>query len=116
VLLDGGGAGSEVDELVVRDRRHLSADGIVVPVIVLDRTTGEMESTPEIVTRGVLDSEGRADLIEEAGRVVADAVSSRGADESDLGLTRERVRLELRRFFKRRMQKRPIVIPVVMEV
>jgi ribonuclease J len=115
VLLDGG-PGSEVDELVVRDRRHLSADGIVVPVIVLDRTTGRMESAPEIVTRGVLDSEGRADLMEEAGRIVMDAVSQRETDETDIGITRERVRMELRRFFKKRMQKRPMVIPVVMEV
>jgi ribonuclease J len=115
ILLDRSG-GAEVEEVVVRDRRHLSSDGIVVPVIVLDRQTGRMESAPEIVTRGVVDSEGRPDLMEEAARLVTETVESRSLDEVDIGLTRERVRLELRRFFKKRTQKRPMVIPVVMEV
>jgi ribonuclease J len=115
ILLDRSGGG-EVEEVVVRDRRHLSADGIVVPVIVLDRLTGRMESPPEIVTRGVVDSEGRSALMEDAGRLVAETVESRSLEKADIGLTRERVRLELRRFFKKRTQKRPMVIPVVMEV
>jgi ribonuclease J len=114
-LLDSG-AGA-VEEIVVRDRRHLSSEGIVVPVIVLDKQTGRMESAPEIVTRGVFDAEERGDLLEEAGRLVAASVDSRPAEElADPALTRERVRGELRRFFRRRAQRRPVVIPVVMEV
>jgi ribonuclease J len=113
VLLDRSGS-SEIDDVVLRDRRHLSADGIVVPIVVVDRHTGRLESPPEIVTRGFVDSLERADLLEEATRLVADAVESR--EEADPGVTRERVRLELRRFFKKRTQRRPMVIPVVMEV
>jgi ribonuclease J len=104
--------------VVVRDRRHLSAEGIVVPVVVLDRQTGQMESAPEIVTRGFVDAEERgAELLEDAGRLVAEAVASRPEEERhDPALIRERVRQELRRFFRRRTQRRPMVIPVVMEV
>jgi ribonuclease J len=116
VLLDRSGM-EGLEEVVVRDRRHLSSEGIVVPVIVLDKQTGRLESVPEIVTRGFVDAEGRADMLEEAGRLLADAVSGRPPEEHhDPGLTRERVRQELRRFFRKHTQRRPMVIPVVMEV
>jgi ribonuclease J len=116
VLLDRGGA-SEIEDLVVRDRRHLSSEGIVVPIVVVDRQTGHLESAPEIVTRGIVDVEAAAELAEEAGRLLAGAMDARPAEERlDADLTRERVRDTLRRFYRRRTQRRPMVIPVVMEV
>jgi ribonuclease J len=116
ILLDRSGT-EGLEEVVVRDRRHLSADGIVVPVIVVDRETGRVESPPEIVTRGFVDSEGRAELIEEAGRLLVQTVEAQPPEEhGDPALMRERVRMELRRFFRKRTQRRPMVIPVVMEV
>jgi ribonuclease J len=115
-LLDRGGAG-EVEDMVVRDRRHLSAQGVVVPIVVVDRQTGRLESAPEIVTRGVVDDEEALDLNEQAGRILAEAMDARPPEERlDLELTRERVRQELRRFLRKRTQRRPMVIPVVMEV
>ncbi|HET7293949.1 MAG TPA: ribonuclease J [Vicinamibacteria bacterium] len=116
ILLDRS-AGDELEDVVLRDRRHLSHDGIVVPVVVLDKQTGRVEQPPEIVTRGFVDADERADLLEEAGRFVAETVESRPPEERfDPSLTRERVRQELRRFFRRRTQRRPMVIPVVMEI
>jgi ribonuclease J len=116
VLLDRGST-SEVEDVVVRDRRHLSAEGIVVPIVVVDRQTGRLESAPEIVTRGVVDEREGAELLAEAEQALADAMEARPREERlDTELTRERVRLELRRFFRRRVQRRPMVIPVVMEV
>ena len=116
ILLDRGSA-SEVDDLVVRDRRHLSAQGVVVPIVVLDRQTGRLESEPEIVTRGVVDAAGAAELAAEAARMLAAAIDGRPEEERlDPELTRERIRRELRRFLLRRTQRRPMVIPVVMEV
>jgi ribonuclease J len=116
-LLDRSGV-EGVEDMVIRDRRHLSAQGIVVPVLVLDKQTGQLESPPEIVSRGFVDAGERgADLLEDASRLVAETVASRPPEERfDPALTRERVRTELRRFFKKRTQKRPMVIPVVMEV
>ena len=116
VLLDRGGA-SEIEDVVVRDRRHLSSEGIVVPIVVVDRRTGQLESPPEIVTRGIVDSDEARELAEEAGRLLTEAIDGRPVEERlDSELTRERVRDELRRFYKRRTQRRPMVIPVVMEV
>jgi ribonuclease J len=116
VLLDRSGL-EGLEEIVVRDRRHLSSDGIVVPIVVLDKQTGRVESPPEIVTRGFVDEEERAELIEEATRLLVEAVETRPAEEhSDPALTRERVRMVLRRLFRKRTQRRPMVIPVVMEI
>jgi ribonuclease J len=115
-LLDRSGSG-EVEEVVVRDRRHLSAQGVVVPILVLNRQTGRLESPPEIVTRGVVDEAEALELTEEAGRVLAETIEGRPAEERlDPELTRERVKRDLRRFLRRRTQRRPVVIPVVMEV
>ncbi|MGD8897287.1 MAG: ribonuclease J, partial [Acidobacteriota bacterium] len=109
--------GGEVEDVVVRDRRHLSAQGVVVPIVVVDRQTGRLESPPEIVTRGVVEGEAAAEITEQAGRLLADAIDARPAEERlDLPATRERVRRELRRFLRKRTQQRPVVIPVVMEV
>jgi ribonuclease J len=115
VLLDRSGIPG-LEDLVVRDRRHLSSEGVVVPVVVLDKQTGRVESPPEIVTRGFAGaSEG--DVMAEASRLVVQALEQRPPEErNDPALTRERIRLELRRFFKSRTQRRPMVIPVVMEV
>jgi len=116
LLLDRSGSNG-VDEIVVRDRRHMATGGIVVPVVILDKQTGRVESTPEIVTRGFVDEEVRAGLMEDAARFLAEAVDTRPAEERyDSDLTRERVRTEMRRFFRKRTQRLPMVIPVVMEV
>jgi ribonuclease J len=115
VLLDRSGEAG-LEDLVVRDRRHLSAEGIVVPVVVFDKQTGRVQSAPEIVTSGFAGESG-AHLLEEAGRLLLETVESRPPEERfDPALTRERVRAELRRFFRKRAQRRPMVIPVVMEV
>jgi ribonuclease J len=116
ILIDRSG-GSEIEEMVVRDRRHLSADGIVVPIIVLDKQTGLLSGTPEIVTRGVVQSDENAELMGDATQLLVEAVDARPpAERADASLLRERVRLELRSFFRRRAQRKPLVIPVVMEV
>jgi ribonuclease J len=118
VLLDRSREGG-IEEIVVRDRRHLSAEGIVVPIVVVNKATGRLESPPEIVTRGFVDAahQDRADLMDAASRLVAEIVDAQAPEErGDPDSTRERLRQELRRFFKKRTQRRPMVIPVVMEV
>jgi ribonuclease J len=116
VLLDRSGADG-IEDVVVRERRHLSSDGVLVPVVVVDKNTGALESRPEIVSRGFMDRGPEAELLAEAGFVVADAVEARPPHERhDSELTKERVRQGLRRFLKQRTQRRPLVIPVVMEV
>jgi ribonuclease J len=114
VLLDRSSADG-VDEGVVKDRRHLSSNGIVVPIIVLEKESGRLGSQPEIVTRGL--SEPGSEISEEAARRILQTIETRTPEEfRDPSLMRERVRLDLIRFYKRRTQRRPLVVPVVMEV
>jgi ribonuclease J len=115
ILLDRSGA-AEVDEVVLRDRRHLSYEGVVVPIVVLDKQTGGLEGLPEIVTRGFVD-DGQDELMRDAEQLLVEIVDARPPEErADPSLLRERVRAELRRFLRKRTQLRPMVIPVVMEV
>ena len=116
MLLDRSGA-EELDELVVRDRRHMSAEGVVVPVVMVDKNTGRAQAPPEIVARGLLEGERGAEILQEAARTVVQTLESRPLEERyDPDVSRERVRQELRRFFRKRAQRRPLVIPVLMEV
>ena len=116
MLLDRSGA-EELDELVVRDRRHMSAEGVVVPVVVVDKNTGRAQAPPEIVARGLLEGERGAEILLEAARTVVQTLEARPAEERyDPDVSRERVRQDLRRFFRKRAQRRPLVIPVLMEV
>jgi ribonuclease J len=117
MLLDRSGA-EELEELVVRDRRHMSAEGVVVAVVAVDKQSGRAQAAPEIVARGLLDSGERGtEILQEAARAVEQALDSRPPEERyDADVSRERVRQELRRYFRKRTQRRPLVIPVLMEV
>jgi ribonuclease J len=117
MLLDRSGT-EELEELVVRDRRHMSAEGVVVVVVAVDKQTGTAQGAPEIVARGFLDSGERgAEILQDAGRLVVQSLESRPPEERyDPDVSRERVRQELRRLFRKRAQRRPLVIPVFMEV
>jgi ribonuclease J len=116
VLIDGTRVG-EVDDEVLRDRRHISIDGLVVPVVAINSQTGIIEGVPELVARGFVSDEGTADVLAEGARVVANTIEECGVEErTDPGLMKERIRIELRRFLKKRTGRRPMVLPVVMEI
>jgi ribonuclease J len=116
VLIDGTRVG-EVDDEVLRDRRHIAADGLVVPVVAINAHSGVLEGVPEVVARGFVSDEGTADVLSEGARVVATTIDEASVEErGDPGLMKERIRVELRRFLKKRTGRRPMVLPVVMEV
>ncbi len=117
VLIDTTRVG-EVGDEVLRDRRHLAADGLVVAVVAISRHTGTMTGTPELVARGFVVDEGEEEsLFADASRVIGDCIASAGVEErTDQGLMTEKLRVELRRFFKKRSGRRPLVLPVLMEI
>jgi ribonuclease J len=116
VLIDGTRVG-EVGDEVLRDRRHLAADGLVVPVVAINRQTGSVDSLPEIIARGFV-TDGDSDaLLAEGARLVSSVIAEVSVEErTDSGLMQERIRLELRRFLRKRTGRRPMVLPVVMEI
>jgi ribonuclease J len=116
VLIDGTRVG-EVDDEVLRDRRHISTDGLIVPVVAINARSGVIEGVPELVARGFVSDEGTADVLSEGAVVVANAIDACSVEErGDPGLMKERIRVELRRFLKKRTGRRPMVLPVVMEI
>jgi len=117
VLIDVTRAG-EVGDEVLRDRRHIAADGIVVAVVAINRQTGTLVGEPELVARGFVVGENEStSLFDEAGEAIARCVSDASLEErADQGLMSEKLRIELRRLFKRRSGRRPLVVPVLMEI
>jgi ribonuclease J len=115
VLVDSGSL-EEIEEVVVRDRKHLSEDGIVVPIIAIDKHTGKMESHPEIVTRGLMSDNGQ-ELINGARTVIMKTVEESNAEEkSDWGVIKEKIRVDLKRYINKQTSKRPLILPVILEV
>jgi ribonuclease J len=115
VLIDDTRTG-EIGDEVLRDRRHLAEDGLVVPVVAINKQTGLIEGVPEIVARGFVMEPGQ-DLLAEASRLLASVVEQASVEErTDQGLIKEKLRTELRRFLRKRSGRRPFVLPVIMEI
>jgi ribonuclease J len=116
VFIDGTRTG-EIGDEVLRDRKHLAADGLVVVVVVINSRTGMVESTPELITRGLAVDARHAEVLRDAPDLLVKAIESAPIEErTDPGLLKERVRQELQRLFRKRAGRRPLVLPVVMEV
>ena len=116
ILIDGTRSG-EVGDEVLRDRRHLAGDGLVVPVVAINRLSGTLEETPDVITRGfVLDARTEALLKEIPGLVGATLDGASVEERTDPGLIKEKIRVDLQRFFRKRSGLRPLVLPVVMEI
>jgi ribonuclease J len=118
VLIDVTRVG-EVGDEVLRDRRHLASDGLVVAVIGINRQTGELVGEPELVPRGFVVGDGAGDtLFRDAGGIIAECIAGSSVEErTDQGLMTEKLRVELRRFFKKRSSgRRPLVLPILMEI
>ncbi len=115
VLIDGTLTG-EIGDEVLRDRRHLAEDGLVVPVVAINRQTGMLEGVPDIITRGFV-MENSDELLADGARVLAEVIASASLEErTDQGIIKEKLRVELRRFFRKRSGRRPFVLPVIMEI
>jgi ribonuclease J len=116
VLIDGAGTG-EVADAVLRDRRHLAEDGLVVPVLAINKQTGSIDGVPDVITRGLVLEPNAEELLRDASRVIVDMLGETSAEErTDRGLVGEKVRAELRRFFRKRAGRRPLVLPVILEI
>jgi ribonuclease J len=115
VLIDGTRTG-EVGDEVLRDRRHLAEDGLVVPVVAINRQTGLLEGVPDIITRGFV-MENSQELLADGTRLLGEVIEQTSLEErTDQGIITEKLRVELRRFFRKRSGRRPFVLPVIMEI
>ena len=115
VCIDSGSRTDVVEDLVIKDRRHLSEDGFVLPIIAINKLTGRVETAPEIVTRGF--APGEDGLIERAREIVMETLEASSAEEkADYGVIKEKIRADLKRYISRQTQRRPLIMPVILEI
>ena len=115
-FVDGLGIG-DVGEVVLRDRRKLSGEGVVVVVLAIDAHHGQVVSGPDIVNRGFVFEETSGDILEEAReRVMLSLQGSAEAEVIDRGVLEQNIRRVLGRYFYEVTQRKPIILPVIMEV
>ena len=117
VCIDSGTIDEVVEDIVIRDRRHLSEDGFVLPIIAISKGSWKAEMLPEIVSRGFVSFEDGSQLMQEARQVVARTLESSSEEErTDWGVMQEKIRADLRRFLNKQTQRRPLIMPVILEV
>ena len=116
VCVDSGSL-EEIEEVVIRDRKHLSEDGIVVPIIAIDKHSGRAEGLPEIVSRGFLHEEDGQAVFEGAREVVRRTIEGSNPEEKmDWSVIKEKIRVDLKRYLNKQTSKRPLILPVILEV
>ena len=115
VCIDSGSRTDVVEDLIIKDRRHLSEDGIVLPIIAINKLSGRVETAPEIVTRGF--NIGENGLMDGARQIVIQTLDQSSEEEkADYGVIKEKIRADLKRYISKQTQKRPLIMPVILEI
>jgi ribonuclease J len=115
VLVDSGSL-EEIEAMVVRDRKHLSEEGVMIPIIAIDKHTGKLESAPEVVSRGLM-SENNGELLAGAREIVMKTFELSNLEErADWSVIKEKIRVDLKRYISKQTSKRPLILPVILEV
>ncbi len=115
VCIDSGSRTDVVEDLIIKDRRHLSEDGIVLPIIAINKLSGRVESSPEIVTRGF--AAGEDGFVDGARQLVMQTLEQSSEEEkADYGVIKEKIRADLKRYISKQTQKRPLIMPVILEI
>ena len=114
VYIDGLGVG-DVDHVVLRDRQHLATDGMVVVILALDKQTGRIVGRPDVVTRGVISTQESEELLEGTRQAVTRSLE--GADHIvEWSLVNSTVREAVAKYLYEETHRRPMVLPVAVEV
>lgn len=115
VCIDSGGSIDVVEDVVIRDRQHLSEDGIVLPIIAINKRTGRVENTPEIVMRGFAVQDDK--LVTESRNIVQKTLDNSSAEEkADYAIIKEKIRNDLKRYIQKQTSRRPLIMPVILEI
>jgi ribonuclease J len=116
ICVDSGSL-EEIEEIVIRDRRHLGEDGVVVTIIAMDKHNGRLGSQPEVVTRGFMPLDDDREIIVGAREVVIRTIEQSNAEEkSDWSVMKEKIRVDLKRYLNKKTSKRPLILPIILEI
>jgi ribonuclease J len=115
VFVDGKGVG-DVGDIVIRDRRHLSEDGMVLVVMAIHQQSGEVVAGPDLISRGFMRAEESEEVLETAKKVVLETLGGINREtRTDPAELKEEVRKALRRFFRKKLERHPFVLPYIIE-
>jgi ribonuclease J len=107
----------EVSGVVVRDRKHLAEDGFVILVVALNMNSGETVREPEIITRGLVHVDANQDMIAELRELVLKTLAENRSDGiTDKEAVQEKLRAVTKRYFRKKLERRPMILPVVWEM
>ncbi len=115
IYVDGSGVG-DVGSIVLRDRKHLSEDGIIIVAASVDAQSGYIVSGPEIMTRGFVYAKEADELITEAKNIAARAIEGKLLRSPDLVAAKTRVRDDVGRFVAEKTRRNPMIVSIIMEV
>ncbi|HVC10545.1 MAG TPA: ribonuclease J, partial [Burkholderiales bacterium] len=115
VYVDGLGVG-DVEQVVLRDRRHLAEDGILVVTLTLDRDSGAVRAGPDLISRGVIEPELSTRLMADARAAAMESISRFSNSRADLSLLQEMIHDAVSKTVFKQTRRRPMVIPVVTEI
>ena len=116
VLVDGLGVG-DVGSVVLRDRKHLSQDGLIVVVITTEKETGSIIAGPDIISRGFVYVRESEDLMDEVRETIISAIKNcEGKKKNDWSAKKAVIKEELRDFIYEKTKRRPMILPIVMEI
>jgi ribonuclease J len=115
VFVDGKGVG-DVGDVVIRDRRHLSEDGMVLAVMAIHQQSGELVAGPDLISRGFMRDEEGDEILEQARKVILETLRGINREtRTDPVELQEEVRKALRRYFRKRLERHPVVLPYIIE-
>ena len=115
-FIDEGGI-ADLDEFVVRDRQHLSEEGVVLAVAAINKATGRIEGTPELVSRGHVQKDEGESFLTEARQIIIETIEECSDEErEDSMLLSDTIRAALKRYFRKKTGTRPMIVPVIFEI
>ncbi len=117
ICIDSGSVGEVVEDLIIKDRRHLSEDGIVLAILAINKLTGRVESSPEIVMRGFAGAPADNGFVSAARETVMRTLEQSSDEEkADYGVIKEKIRQDLKRYIVKNTARRPLIMPVILEI
>ena len=115
ILVDGLGIG-DVGNVVLRDRKHLSEDGLIVVAVAIDRDKGELVSGPDLVSRGFIYVRENEDVMENVRQVVRKVIQGTDLHMEDVNDFKNRIKDELHRYLFEKLKRNPMILPIVVDV
>ncbi len=115
VCIDNNSTADVVEDTIIRDRKHLGEDGVFLPIIAINKRTGQVEGSPEITTRGFAADD--PELLRNARDVVARTLEQSSDEErKDYGVMKDKIRGDLKRFLQKNANRRPLIMPIILEL